>query len=128
MSTASENEKQNTLYAVEIVEMSKNHIMFVTFKFFRERIKSLGTNSCKNVKQNLEYLAMIYALTELQKDSIGNYECGYFSSGMKNMILDALKKLMEIIRPQMISLVESFKVHDGVIVSAIGNSYGDIYE
>lgn len=71
---------------------------------------------------------MTYALTELQKDSADIYECGYFQAGTQNMILDALKKLMEILRPQMIGLIESFSIADSDITSAIGNSYGDIYE
>ena len=44
------------------------------------------------------------------------------------MLLDAAKKLVKTIRPQMIPLIESFGVADQMIVSSIGNSYGDIYE
>ena len=40
----------------------------------------------------------------------------------------ALKLLLERIRPQIIPLIESFELPDSVLVSAIGNSYGDIYE
>jgi len=32
------------------------------------------------------------------------------------------------LRPQMIPLVEGLAISDGSINSAIGNSYGDIYE
>jgi hypothetical protein len=32
------------------------------------------------------------------------------------------------LRPQLISLVEVFEVSDAALMSAIGNSYGDIYE
>ena len=32
------------------------------------------------------------------------------------------------LRPQMIPLIESWEFPDSVLVSAIGNSYGDIYE
>lgn len=73
-------------------------------------------------------MAMIFALTELQKASVENYECGYFKQGMQSMIEDALKQLMVLVRPQMIPLVEAFDFSDGHLTSAIGNSYGDIYE
>ena len=41
---------------------------------------------------------------------------------------EAIKILLIKIRPQLIPIVEGFGFTDSVIVSAIGNSYGDIYE
>jgi len=41
---------------------------------------------------------------------------------------NALAKQNKIIRPQMIPLLESMRIPDGQLTSAIGNSYGDIYE
>ena len=37
-STATDNEKMNTLYGVEIVGMSRAHIMYLTFKLFKESL------------------------------------------------------------------------------------------
>jgi len=39
-----------------------------------------------------------------------------------------MKILLVRIRPQVIPLVELWGAHDSELVSAIGNSYGDIYE
>jgi hypothetical protein len=36
--------------------------------------------------------------------------------------------MMVKLRPQMIPLVEAIGIPDGQLTSAIGNSYGDIYE
>ena len=36
--------------------------------------------------------------------------------------------MLNTLRPQIVSLAESFAVPDHVLCSAIGNSYGDIYE
>ena len=35
---------------------------------------------------------------------------------------------MSLLRPQMVNLAEVLQISDLVAVSAIGNSYGDIYE
>lgn len=43
------NEKENSLFAEDIVKMSKQHIMFLTFKFFKDRIQSLTPTTDKNV-------------------------------------------------------------------------------
>ena len=47
---------------------------------------------------------------------------------MSTLILDALKEMLTRVRPQMIPLVESYKLSDNFLNSAIGNKYGDIYE
>ena len=44
------------------------------------------------------------------------------------MILEAIKTVNLKIRPFAISLIESIKIPDEIVMSAIGNSYGDIYE
>ena len=36
--------------------------------------------------------------------------------------------MMKELRPQMIPLIESWEFPDEILISAIGNSYGDIYE
>jgi hypothetical protein len=101
--------------------------MYVTFKFFMEHIEKKKYNS-HMITENLKLLAKVYALTELTQDSVALYETGYFPLGTARLLLEAQKKLMVELRPQMIALVEAFGVPDSVLVSAIGNSYGDIYE
>ncbi len=44
------------------------------------------------------------------------------------MILQAIKTLNIQIRPYALSLIECFRMPDEIVMSAIGNSYGDIYE
>lgn len=44
------------------------------------------------------------------------------------MILDAIKKVNLKIRPHALQIVEAYDYNDDVLQSAIGNSYGDIYE
>lgn len=107
--------------------MAHAHIMYVTFKNFIDHIETTNYNSHK-IKDNLYLLAKIYALHELTQDSVALYETRFFPLGTARLILDAQKQLMVQLRPQMISLVEAFGYPDSILVSAIGNSYGDIYE
>ena len=71
---------------------------------------------------------MLYGLWHLQLDCHSCYESGYFSSGSEALLSAAIKEVCREIRPQAVNLVECFKVHDTYLQSAVGNSYGDIYE
>lgn len=44
------------------------------------------------------------------------------------MILESIKQVNLLIRPQALNIVESMEISDDILQSAIGNSYGDIYE
>jgi len=44
------------------------------------------------------------------------------------MILEAIKTVNLMIRPYILSIVEALPISDNTLCSAIGNSYGDIYE
>ena len=67
-------------------------------------------------------------LTHLQQHSGAGYESGFLPAGTSDRIDDAFKALLVKIRPQFISLVELYPTTDNNLMSAIGNSYGDIYE
>lgn len=126
-SKSSDNEKVNSFYAVEITQMAHSHILLVTFKIFQEYIES-DKIKCPKIKENLTNLAKLLGIVELIQDSAPLYETGYFTLGTAPLLLEAAKKLMITLRPQMIPLVESWGLADSTLVSAIGNSYGDIYE
>lgn len=72
---------------------------------------------------------MLNGLDLLNKDSRACYECGYFGSEpYGSWILGAIKVLNAEIRPHALGLMEAFEMPDNFLMSAIGNSYGDIYE
>jgi hypothetical protein len=79
-STASDNEKMNTLFAVDVVSMLGSHISYVTFKMFKDMIANLKT-SCPKIKENLTLLCALLGVYELHQDNISNYETGYFKAG-----------------------------------------------
>ena len=126
-SPESENEKVNALYGIDIVSMAHAHIMLVTFKYFLQTIEGDSIKCPKN-KENLLNLARVYVMHELQQDSQPLYETGYFQVGTAPLLLQGMKHVIDLIRPQLIPLVEAWQISDSVIVSSIGNEYGDIYE
>ena len=73
-------------------------------------------------------LCSIMGLNWLQEYTIFGYDAGYFEKGTQVLMGEAIKILLTRIRPQVIPLVELWGYHDTELVSAIGNSYGDIYE
>lgn len=73
-------------------------------------------------------LCTLIGLTFLQEYKVYGYESGYFKKGATELINEAIKILLERLRPQAIPLVELMSYPDSFTMSAIGNSYGDIYE
>ena len=126
----SDNERVHSLFAVDIVAMAQAHIMYIVFKLFRKAIED-GEHKikCNGIKKNLTLLLRLFALYDIQnQDSSTLYEAGYFAPGTAPILLEATKKILVELRPQMIPLIESWEFPDEVLISAIGNSYGDIYE
>ena len=56
------------------------------------------------------------------------YDSGFFNPGCKKLLYEAIDHLINLIRPQALSLCEAYGWPDRTLNSAIGNSYGDIYE
>jgi hypothetical protein len=86
--------------------------------------------TCQNLIGNMETLCLLYGLNTLYDDCNSCFESGYFGQGVNysKLILEAIKATNLKLRPQVLSIVESIGLTDTVLCSAIGNSYGDIYE
>ena len=93
----------NTRYALDIVDVSKTHIRYVTFWFFRQVVDS-DKIKCDGVKNNLRNLCMLYGLSHLNIDATSCYDCGYFGNHgqdapFSELVLEAIKLLNTTIRP-----------------------------
>ena len=75
-------------------------------------------------------LCILFGLNQLNQNISGCYESGYFGNGVNNqrLIVEAIKQINKMLRLFVIPIIESLKISDESIMSAIGNSYGDIYE
>lgn len=72
---------------------------------------------------------MLYGLNQLNSNANACYQCGYFEGKpFSEYILEAIKEINKEMRPQVIPILESAAYPDELLVSAIGNSYGDIYK
>lgn len=111
---------------MQIARTSKFHIIYIMFEMTRDSIKSYHFRDL-NVRNILEVLLKVFALKQIQEDTVGLYECGFFTAGCGKLIDGALKLMLETLRPQMIAVVE---MRDDLTFTntAIGNPYGDIYE
>ena len=122
----------NSVYALDIVKLANAHIRYVAFWFFKNKIKDKSVIKCANNEKNLSNLCMLYGLNQLYQDTTSQFESGYFTSradtNLSEMIVEAIKKINLELRPEAISIIESLRFPDSYLSSAIGNSYGDIYE
>ena len=105
--------------------MAQLHVKVLTFLIFRQSISGFAD---KNLQGHMTNLCSMMGLNWLQEYTIFGYDTGYFQKGTQVLMNEAIKILLNRIRPQVIPLVELWGYHDSELVSAIGNSYGDIYE
>lgn len=73
-------------------------------------------------------MVMIYGLQTLLKDPVPLFESGFFSKGQLSLLNDAFKICLTNLRPYILPICEIFFIPDESLVSAVGNSFGDIYE
>jgi hypothetical protein len=97
----------------------------VLFLFFKQGLSKL---KCLVNRQNLTNLCMLNGLCQLMADSASCYEAKYFSENSSDYILQAITHINKELRPYAINIIETLNIPDIVLTSAIGNSYGDIYE
>merc|ERR1712127_137703 len=75
----------------------------------------------------LEHLGKIYVLDCIKKDPSPIHDSGFFGPHAGRNMAAAIAKLNGELRPQMLSLVETYYIPNHMIPSTIGNYYGDIY-
>jgi hypothetical protein len=105
--------------------MAELHIKVICFKIFKETISKFR---CPKLRENMTNLCSLMGLHFIEGSTVYGYDSGYFDKGSYALINEAVKLLLTKLRPQILPLVELWGVRDSEIVSAIGNSYGDIYE
>ena len=122
--------------ALDIVKVSQAHIKLVAFMLFKAKlipdpeIPMVHLKSKTNI-DILTHYCKLYGLVSLMESKLqGLYQCGYFEPGIdqSDLILDAIKKVNLMIRPNILNVLESCWAVENFNMSAVGNEYGDIYE
>ena len=124
-SSQSKKVLENDVYALDLLKVGFAHLYAVTLKIYRDHSKA---PKCKSLKGHMDNLCALYGLCNLKSDLSGLYECGYFQPGATDLIDKGIKHMLSKLRPQILNLIEVFPFTDNVLMSAVGNSYGDIYE
>lgn len=98
----------NSMFANELVDLSNHHTRFVTYSLFKQKVTD-GSVKCPHNKANLNYLCMLYGLHSLYYNSNNCFESGYFQPGVEyaTLMLDAIKQLLKLLRPQIVNIVEA---------------------
>ena len=125
MSKATNKEIINHLYGLDIVTCSLAHLKYLVFSKFKRNITIMKE---KTLQVHLVNMCTLTGLIFLQECMTAGYDSGYFKRGDQQLIQKAITILLKKIRPQAIPLIELAGISDHCLTSAIGNSYGDIYE
>ena len=73
-------------------------------------------------------MCCLVGMTALENYKTNGYDIGYFKKGDQVKMDGGVKIILQKLRPQAIPLIELYDIPDAILTSAIGNSYGDIYE
>lgn len=125
MSKARMKEVRNHRHALEVVEAALCHLKYVTFVVFR---RSLQLLTDEKLRGHFTNMCSLVGLVFLQECLAAGYDSGYFKTGDRRLVQGAITLLLKRLRPQAIPLAELMDLPDHTLTSAIGNSYGDIYE
>ena len=108
--------------------MAKIHIRYVTLQIGKQLEHGFADPKAIEHQRNLGALLSLTFINEFRSEG---FETGYFKAGTLDLLDDALKILLSRIRPMIIPLAETLLAPffpNEVLMTAIGNSYGDIYE
>ena len=97
-SSASNKEKENEIFAIDVARMTRLHLIYVTFKMAHDRIKASNFQD-PAVKSLVELGIKIFALKQLNLDYQSLYECGYFGQGSGRLLDLSYRGLLEKLRP-----------------------------
>lgn len=79
--------------------MVQYHLAYYTFWAARYYLATKHKFTCQKLKAHLEELICIYGLNQLMKDSAPLYDCGYFTEGSGELVIQALKTKISNMRP-----------------------------
>jgi len=110
---------------MSLVEAARAHTVYFTFKSFLDDIPSAKEEKSRVV---LKRLCELYGLHQLIKFPLGLLESGFVKPEQVKLLKLRKEKLLELVRPDALGLVESYMYNDNNLKSAIGRSDGKVYE
>ena len=109
--------------------MSQCHAYYMTGLYFLNGINQFESQgTCKNLIKHMRVLFRIFCLHSVTTQGAALAQTQYMSPEQFRMVNDLLQEEYRNIRPQMLNLIEAFEMDDNILVSAIGNYDGNVYE
>jgi hypothetical protein len=107
--------------------MVRAHMTYLNYYVYRSQVENYKFVDMR-IKPILLDLVMICALRSLLDDCGPVFDSGYFAPQAWKNMNTALDVLIKKIRPQILSLGEIKMYPEHILLSNIGNYYGDVYE
>jgi acyl-CoA oxidase len=111
---------------LELVEAGTAHSYLWMYQNFYEKIYLKTKN--ERARAVLIKLLLLYGLEKIVERSSSFYEMGVISSSTLKNIQNLREKLLAELRPDALTIVESFEYDDNTLHSAIGAADGNVYE
>ncbi len=111
---------------MELVEAGTAHSYLWMYQNFYEKIYLKTKN--ERARAVLIKLLLLYGLEKIVERSSSFYEMGVISSSTLKNIQNLREKLLAELRPDALTIVESFEYDDNTLHSAIGAADGNVYE
>lgn len=83
---------------------------------------------CPNLVKNMKILFRIFCLHTITTNGAALASSQYLTPEQFHTLTDLLHEEYRAIRPQMLNLIEAFEFDDNMMISAIGNYDGNVYE
>uniref|UniRef100_A0A1I8AV65 Acyl-coenzyme A oxidase n=1 Tax=Steinernema glaseri TaxID=37863 RepID=A0A1I8AV65_9BILA len=111
--------------AVDLTKASRAHTRLFIAKSFVETVKEITDFGVATVMNDLMNLYLLYELSEMSGHLL---EDGFVSGQQMSYIQNAVYKLLAKIRPNAVSIVDSFVFDDRQLKSVLGRRDGHVYE
>lgn len=113
---------------IDLVEASRAHIYYFTFKSFYENIRDNVKDEA--VAKVLTKLCLLYGIQKLLEFPLGLAESGYFLPVHFGYLKAKKEELLDELRPEAIALTDGFAIRDESFYSALTTPdvYGTLYD
>lgn len=111
---------------IKLVEAARAHTSVYTYHAFLQRIES--EIKCPNLKRLMQNLCLLYGVQKLLEQPLGLLQSEYLTGKQSILLEDKKGELLEIIRPDVVGIVDAFGYPDNTLRSALGVYDGNVYE
>lgn len=87
-SKASAVEKANDIFAIDVNDVTKLHLIYVMYERAKNNIDRKNVKDA-SLKQTLMTCLANFAIKQLQSDSVPLYECGFFGADSRELLEQA---------------------------------------